>query len=426
MCITMMPSYEFDANEYKKSIDTMLKALKNVDRSPINSKFLVSKTDEINDEIKKNILSDSAMEKGLFESATGAKIVIGDEKSRTSYTYNLEIEENLTDPQFINNFVVVEDYYRDTIKAAYTGYELDEKLNILKCISRNVLEKLIDSYSNGIGNFFNGDLGWVHEDPSYKAQTKDNYELDFDIKEFKDYIIKIINKERRIFHNIKNNYKDNWQEIIHTYGKNINDFTYKLDVITSLKSKNSNKLEKMTYNDIKGIGRIINNIGNGIYTHSAKDLGAYLGQFKLKGDIMLTHYGLSSEVKSKLSDAIFENISNKIMNFSKKYGSLFDIPSIQLQKEVMNYYSSFATLSGVSRETFCHNYLMALNQLNDALLAQRPAMAGSAERSRFAEGAIQIHLSNWDKFIDKLDVEPSIKESYRISSAIERNINKVS
>jgi hypothetical protein len=422
----MMPSYEFDADEYKKSIDTMLEALKNVNRTQINSKFLTVKTYEINENIKKTILSDSAMEKGLYESAIGAKIVVGDEKISTSCTYNLDIEENLTDPQFINNFVVVEDYYRDTIKVTYFDNELVEKLNRLSEISRKVLDKLVDSYSKGIGNFFNGDLGWVHEDPSYKAKTTDYDELDFDINEFKEYIIKIINRERKIFQNIKNNNKDNWQEIIHTYGKNINDFTYKLDVITSLKSKTSDELEKLTYDDIKGIGRIINNIGHGIYTHSAKDLGAYLGQFKLKGDIMLAHYGLSREIKSKLSDAIFENISNKIMNFSKKYGSIFDIPSIQLQKEVMNYYSSFATLSGVSRETFCHNYLMALNQLNDALLAQRPTMAGSAEKSRFVEGAIQGHLSNWDKFLDKLDIDLSIKESYRIKCTSEKSINKVS
>ncbi|WP_234124341.1 hypothetical protein [Clostridium hydrogenum] len=309
----------------------------------------------------------------------------------------------ITDPQFMTNFVAKESFYEDTIKSKYSGKELQDKLDDLHKVADDALDKLSDAFANGIGNFMNGNLGWLYGEYTNTAGISSQ---NFDVKEFKNHIVDVVKNEEKTFNNIKAQNQDEWKQVINNYGEGLQKFTAKLESFSSSNSTNSNRFEDMSYGDIKALGTVINSLGGGEYTNSAADLGSYLGQMKLKGDIMIENSNMSSNLKQTLSKVISRNIATKIASFSN---SQYTIGG---ESEVLNSFSSFAKLSNTNLQQFRTEYSNSLNMLKNSLLqgASNSSESPYSNNVRFANDIIALQVNNWNSFVDKLNLSNDTKK----------------
>ncbi|MCY6959856.1 hypothetical protein [Clostridium brassicae] len=349
---------------------------------------------------------------GLYSSPNSSKIAL-DENYEVS-PVDIYKDYTFTDPQFITNFVAKKSFYEDIIKEKYSGKELEEKLGELDKVSNEAINKLSEAFAKGIGNFLNGDLGWLNEEFSYTASPESkNNQQNFNVKEFQSHIIDVIKNEKKIFENIKTQNSEEWKQVLNNYGDGLENFTTKLDSLSSLNSiNNCNKIEDMSYSDIKAVGKVINALGGGIYTNSPEVLGAYLGQMKLKGDIMLENCNISSEVKKTVSNAISQNIAKKIINFSRYNNAIGGTSFSGLKGKVIDSFDSFSKLYNTNIQQFGIEYSNSLNTLLRSLLVRNSYESESPydNKVQFANSIIDQQVSDWNSFLDKLKIDNDTKK----------------
>lgn len=318
-----------------------------------------------------------------------------------------------TDPQFIANFAAKESFYEDRIKEKYSGEELEERLGELDKVSDEAINKLSEAFAKGIGNFLNGNLNWVNNEELSYTTSSENNQGNFNMKEFQSHIIDVIKDEKKIFDNIKTQNSEEWEKVINNYGAGLKNFTDKLDSLSDLNSiDNSNKIENMSYRDIKAVGKVIDALGGGIYTNSSEVLGAYLGQMKLKGDIMLGSFNMSGEVKKTLSNAISQNIARKIVSFSSSRSAIGGVSFRDLEENVVNSFNTFAKLNNTNIQQFRIEYSDSLNKLLNSLLKRNSYEAESpySNTVRFANSIIDQQISDWNSFLDKLKIDDDTRK----------------
>lgn len=309
----------------------------------------------------------------------------------------------------MTNFAAKESFYEDTIRSKYSGQELQDKLDDLHKVADDALDKLSDAFANGVGNFMNGNLGWLYGEYTNTAGISSQ---NFDVKEFKNHIVDVVKNEEKIFNNIKAQNPDEWKQVINNYGEGLQKFTAKLESFSSSNLTNGNKFEDMSYGDIKALGTVIHSLGGGEYTNSAADLGSYLGQMKLEGDIMIQNSNMSSNLKQTLSNVISRNIAIKIASFSN---SRYTIGG---ESEVLDSFSSFAKLSNTNLQQFRTEYSNSLNKLKNSLLqgASNSDESPYSNQGGFANGIIALQVNNWNSFVDKLNLSADTKKYLYVNS----------
>ena len=347
---------------------------------------------------------------GLYSATNSSEITL-DANSKVS-AVAISNDYTFTDPQFITNFVAKESFYEDTLKERYSGKELEEKLSELDKVSNEVINKLSESFAKGIGNFLNGDQGWLNQELSFTASSENN-QANFNVKEFQNHIVDVIKDEKKLFDNIKAQNSEEWKQVINNYGDGLEKFTTKLDSLSSLNLINEpNKIENMSYRDIKAVGTVIDALGGGIYTNSAEILGAYLGQMKLKGDIMLENCDMSSKIKKILSNAISQDIARKIVTFSNSDSAIGEASFGVLEGKVVDSFNSFSKLYNTDIQQFRIEYSKSLNELLNSLTEKTSYEAESpyTNKVRFANSIINQQVNDWNDFLDKLKINTDTKK----------------
>ncbi|MBU3154031.1 hypothetical protein [Clostridium estertheticum] len=402
-------------NNYKIDIDKTFKAEKMKVSSVTQEELLENRRKLDAEQIK----SDAAENywAGLYSSPNSCEI-----PSNGNYEVSpivISKDYTFTDPQFITNFVAKESLYEDRIKEKYSGKELEERLNGLNKVSDEAVNKLSEAFAKGIGNFLNGDLNWINDDLTYKGSTENkNNEQNFNVKEFQSHIIDVIKNKKKIFEDVKTQNSAEWGKVINNYGDGLKNFTDKLDNLSNLYSiNNCNTIENMSYSDIKAVGTVITTLGGGIYTNSPEVLGAYLGQMKLKGDIMLESCNMSNEVKKTLSNTISQNIARKIVNFSNSHSAIVGTSFNNLEGRVVDSFNFFAKLYNDDLKQFRTEYSKGLNNLMSSLLEGNSYENESpyANKIRFTNSIIDQQVNDWNSFIDKLKIDNDTKKQLNIN-----------
>jgi hypothetical protein len=398
-------------NNCKIDIDKLLKGPK-IKPSGVTQEELLQNRVKMDEEKAK---SDSAENywAGLYSAANSSEIDLNGNYSVSPVAISKDY--TFTDPEFITNFVAKQSFYEDRIRAKYSGKELEEKLSDLDKVSNEAIDKLSEAFAKGIGDFINGDLDWLNgEAPVTSSRKNQKSQQNFNVEEFKNHIIDVVKNEKSIFENIKTQNSEEWKQVINNYGAGLKNFTAKLDSVSSLNTTNTyNKIENMSYSNIKAVGTVIDSLGDGIYTNSSEVLGAYLGQMKLKGDIMLGNLNMSNEVRQTVSSAISQNIARKIVNFSHYYNSIDGTALSSLQGKIIDSFSSFAKLSNVGIQQFRTEYSNSLENLLSSSTVRSSAYEAESPYSnkiRFANSIIEQQVSDWNNFLDKLNIDNNIKK----------------
>ncbi|SOC08326.1 hypothetical protein SAMN05880501_10560 [Ureibacillus xyleni] len=337
----------------------------------------------------------------------------------------------ITDVQFIQNFVVKEAFYRDQIKNNFSGEDLKERLAQFEQSVTRAKEKLVGLYSESIGRFFNNEESWIYNDnPIFQEVSQEKGEKLFNVESFKQHVITIMEKQGEQLKKIKDANKDLWQTMIETGGRSLHLFQNELKSTTDQTMATNFSLEEMSYTDMKELGTFIDAIGKGISTNSEIFLGAYLGQMQGKTSLFLNNSSLSENMKKKLQETVQSKIGTKIKwtklspeinaQLSANRGNKsdwvddfraiierIDVEKILSQKNeaLEDTFQKFQQLALNPAEQFRFNYMNALNSLKQTL--------GS---DRFAIGSIDILTQDWNTFTNALSIEPSIKQQYLIPS----------
>lgn len=390
--------------------------------------FLKARQDSIDKQNDSFELSDEYMEHDLYLTATDFDAASGTQNNFDKpAVYIFDMENSLTDPQFIDNFAVKESFYKDEITSKYSGDELTQKLKEFDEISNKVLNKLADSFANGIGDFMNGNLNWLYEkmEPMKPEEKVNN---GFDVKAFKSRVIQVVKDRENAFENIKANNPDKWQDVIKSSGSGISAFKDALDSDADAKSGSDN-IDDMSYKDMVISGTIIHNLGGGIYTNSAETLGAYLGQMKLKGDMMLGMFNISENVGERLETALNSNIAAKIDSFGSVYNHLWGTPKDGLDKDVIGAYSLFANLSKASAKDFKTLYSEGIHNVLNVLLKPTGYNGGDSPYSnqvRYANDTALNLIQDWNNFINNLNMNQTMKSYYYMKGYSGNNIDSKS
>lgn len=352
----------------------------------------------------------------------------------------------VTDPQFINNFVVKEEFYRDEIKENFQGQELTDRLARFDEVVDKVRDRLAQKFAQYVGDFFNGEVTWQLEgDTVYKEIIQESNPPEFSVAAFKEQIIQTMKNQQKAFQTIKQQNADQWQAVLETGGVNIELFGQELETFAAEAGNSSlQDLEHMSYTDMRAVAGAIKAMNIGISTNSEEILASYLGQAEAKVELYLRYTSMSSALKERIRAAVNKNITIKIKCFSlqREFGRLFwqvrgsteQIKDYLRSKynEQLNFkgkageiFNAFAALGNSRPKNFMQTFLEGINKLNESLLEPTPEIPGVApgeyvsydNKLRFARDIIDQQAQDWNSFIDTLKIDANLKKNYYVPAS---------
>lgn len=371
-------------------------------------------------------LSDYTIESNLKTSIYNDKISIDSNNQAISVQFQYSLKDVST-TDFMRNFLVKESYYRDEINKNFSGDELNQKLDSLDSISNKVMNELSADFSRKIGDFFEG----KHVDDmnmDLNNSLSDGYNEKFDVEEFKNNIINTMNNQRKLLDNIKKENPDDWNDVLNSNGTNINYFTKKLNeasnnAFSTSVVNDSSKLEDMSYSDILSVSKAVTYMNSHrTYTMDAYMFGSFLGEEKLKSNILLNSLNLSDSVKNSLTYAVDKSIEIRMNIFTQIYiNTPIKIPG-NSYNVLKSSFDSFANLS----DTDSQNFSKKLKEMLDTLYTKHPSTVESPGYYKYFSDLINSKINDWNDFIAYLDIDKSKKDGYYIKGFIGNKIDNVS
>lgn len=349
------------------------------------------------------------------------------------------------DPNFINNLVLKESFYRDKIKDTYHGAELDAKLRELDGIVNEVADKLSQEFAQYIGNFFNGKL----TNATFSDDIPEAYPnlTSFDVAKFKENVLQMISGQRQAFEAIKQNSPEKWQQVVQSGGSDISAFQQQLEAISSMTSSNSSVLESMNYNDMKATVGAIELIRREMGSSGDKVImSSILGLAKTKSEMYVNTTPMSDSIKKSIQNAVDKNIQVKKtnINIEKILGEHFwanhgfggktardylkDHKSeilAKIQKDNTqpdDFYNMFADMRNCNPKNFLQTFMYNLSALKAELTKPTPEIPGVSageyisyeQKSRLADDINDQILRSWNDFINTLNVDEITRNHYLV------------
>lgn len=286
-------------------------------------------------------------------------------------------EPSMIDAGFMDRLLVMNQSYRDNIEKVFSGDEKVQYLQQLDELFEKTKETLKGRFTDVFASFF-GD--------------------GFDKEKFSANVEQLMQQKQQALQKLTKQHKDEWYGY-RTLSFEKTDFAGLL-ANQSLSNEGSTAIEMMSYQEMSilaiGIQEVNKDIHNGmIHTPlaSPEEVAAYLGQAKLKGNLIMKHSNLSESVREAFSQTLSSKIDAEIeaiiQQRKEKYKEIGipDPQPVHLEK-VRKAIADIDDLADVEPSQFRTLYMKSLDKLgpyNDPFNRQ-----------------YLVH--DWNSFIDKLSL----------------------